>query len=78
MTSKTVTIPNVRLSLDDLIRAIRQLEPEARAQVAQALIQDDLDRRFADLIRRLADKDPVELTPTEINAEILAVRREHC
>lgn len=78
MTSKTVTIPNVRLSLDDLIRAIRQLEPEARAQVAQALIQDDLDRRFADLIRRLADKDPVELTPTEINAEILAVRQEHC
>lgn len=78
MTSKTVTIPNVRLSLDDLIRAIRQLEPEARAQVAQALIQDDLDRRFADLIRRLADKHPVELTLTEINAEILAVRQEHC
>mgnify|MGYP000859613395 FL=1 len=77
MTATTVTIPNVHLSLDDLIRAVRQLEPEARAQVARALIQDDLDRRLADLIKRLADKQPpVEVTVAEINAEISAVRKQ--
>jgi len=71
----TVTIPNVHLSLDDLIQAVRHLEPEARAQVAAALIQDDLDRRLADLIQRLARKEPpTDITMADINAEIRSVR----
>lgn len=75
MTSTTVTIPNVHLSLDDLIRAVRQLEPEARAQVAEALLQDDLDRRLAELIMRLARKEPpADITMADINAEVRSVR----
>jgi hypothetical protein len=71
----TVTIPNVHLSLDDLIRAVRQLEPDARAQLARALVQDDMDRRFVHLLERLAAKQPpTDLTPSVIDAEIRAVR----
>ncbi|MBX7250347.1 MAG: hypothetical protein K1X50_00095 [Candidatus Promineofilum sp.] len=75
MTTTTVTIPNVHLSLDDLIQAVRQLEPDARAQVAEALLQDDLDRRFVELIKRLAGKEPpADITMADINAEIRSVR----
>lgn len=75
MTTTTVIIPNVHLSLDDLIRAVRQLEPEARAQVAEALLQDDLDRRLAGLIARLARKElPSDITMAHINAEVRSVR----
>ncbi len=71
----TVTIPNVHLSLDDLIRAVRQLEPDARAQLARALVQDDMDRRFARLLERLAAKQPVtDISSSDIDAEIRAVR----
>lgn len=75
MTTTTVTIPNVHLSLDDLILALRQLEPEARVQVAEALLQDDLDRRLAELIMRLVRKEPsAEISMADINAEVRFVR----
>lgn len=71
----TVTIPNVHLSLDDLIRAVRQLEPDARAQLARALVQDDMDKRFARLLERLAAKQlATDISPSDIDAEIRAVR----
>jgi hypothetical protein len=77
MTTTTVTIPNVHLSLDDLIWAVRQLEPEARAQVAKALVQDDLDRRLARLIERLAVRQVMpDFTFTDIDTEIRAVRKQ--
>lgn len=75
MASKTITIPNVELTLDQLIGAVRQLEPEARSKVAQALLDEEMDERFAHLIRRLANKTPVtDITEVEINAEVRAVR----
>lgn len=71
----TVTVPNVNLTLDDLIRAVRLLEPDARAQIARVLVQDDLDRRLAQLIQRLADKEsPSDISQIDINAEIRSVR----
>ena len=36
----TITIPNVQLTLDQLIAVIRQLEPDAQRQIAR-LFQDD-------------------------------------
>lgn len=75
MAMTTVTIPNVKLTLDDLIRAVRQLEPEARAQVARVLAQDEMDRRLTLLIQRLAEKvPPATISPTDIDAEIRSVR----
>jgi hypothetical protein len=75
MTTITVTVPNVNLTLDDLIRAVRLLEPDARAQIARALVQDDLDRRLAQLIQRLAAKEPPsDISPADIDAEIRSFR----
>lgn len=75
MATTTVTIPNVHLSLDDLIQAVRQLEPEARAQVAEALLQDDVDRRLMELIKRLAEKEPpTDITMADINTEVRSIR----
>lgn len=75
MLTQTVTIPHVQLTLEQLIMAVRQLEPEARAQVAQALLVDEMDERFQHLIERLAHKPAINsLTDADINAEIRAVR----
>jgi hypothetical protein len=76
-TSSTITIPNVQLTLDELIGVVRQLDAESRTKVAQALIADDMDTKFAQLIQRLAEKEPVvDISDAEINAEINAVRRQ--
>ena len=71
----TVTIPNVELTLDQLVAAIRQLEPEARSELAKALMETELDSRVAELISSLASKYPVnDITDAEIVAEVNAVR----
>lgn len=77
MPTTIVTIPNIQLTLDQLIAAVRQLEPNARSEVAQALLTEDMDERFAQLIGRLADKPPAtDITDADINAEIRAVRQK--
>lgn len=75
MLTRTVVIPNVQLTLEQLIGAIRQLDPDARSKIAQALLDGEMDERFEKLVKRLADKPPVtEITDDEINAEVRAVR----
>jgi hypothetical protein len=77
MLTQTITIPYVQLTLEQLIIAVRQLEPEARAQVAQALLADNdaMDARFQQLIERLSAKPAVtHITDADIDAEIRAVR----
>ena len=73
----TVTIPEVQLSLDQLVAAIRQLEPSARSEVAKALMETELDARMAELIQSLASRSPVDdISDEEIAAEVDAVREE--
>jgi hypothetical protein len=75
MSTKTVTVPNVQLTLEQLIIAVRQLEPDARSELAQALLADEMDERFAQLIKRLANKPPAtDISDEAINAEVRAVR----
>jgi hypothetical protein len=70
-----VTIPNVSLTLDQLLVAVRQLDESARVQVAKALLETDLDAKLLALIRRLAErKPPEEISDALINAEIRATR----
>ena len=77
MTTQTVLIPNVQLSLDQLIKVVRQLEPDARSKVAEALLTDAMDERLAALINRLANKTPsIIISDEEIDAEIQAVRNQ--
>ena len=77
MTTSTVTVPyNVQLTVDQLVVAVRQLEPEGRAKIAQALLAKDMDERLSKLIQRLAKKPPVtDISDEEINEEVRAVRR---
>ncbi len=76
--STTITIPNVQLTIDQLVAVVRHLEPHERAKVAQALLADEMDVRLAQLIKRLANKIPVtDITDEDINAEVTAVRRQN-
>jgi hypothetical protein len=77
MTTSTVTVPyNVHLTVDQLVVAVRQLEPEGRAKIAQALLSKDMDERLSKLIQRLAKKPPVtDISDEDINEEVRAVRR---
>ena len=72
----TVTIPKVELSVDQLVAAVRQLEPRARLEIARALVETELDVRMAELIHRLASR-PVadDISDADIVAEVNAVRR---
>ncbi|HLF00920.1 MAG TPA: hypothetical protein VI547_03020 [Anaerolineales bacterium] len=76
-TQPTVTIPNVSLTLDQLLTAIRQLDEPARIQVARILLETDLDAKMMALIRRLAERKPVtQISDAMIVAEVRAVREQ--
>lgn len=78
MTSTTtVTIPQVELTLDQLVEAIRRVEPNARSEIAKAMVDTELDTRMAELISRLANRPPADdIADTEIVAEVNAVRQQ--
>jgi len=74
---KTVTIPEVEITLDQLVMAVRQLEPAARSQLAKALVETEMDARMVELIESLANRPAADdVTDDEIRDEIHAVR-EH-
>ena len=75
--TKTITIPEVELSLDQLLTAIRQLEPAARSEIAKALMDVELDARMAELIKSLTSRPAVDdVTDADIVTEINAVREQ--
>lgn len=74
MVTGMVSIP---ITLEQLITAVQQLQPDERAQVARALIQLDLRADLATLIQELYAKPPVdEITDNDIIAEIKVVRQQ--
>lgn len=77
--AETVTIPNVQLSLEQLVSVIPQLGPEARAELAKALLETELDDRMAELMHRLAHRPAADdISDADIVAEVNAVREpEH-
>jgi len=73
--SSEITIPNVRLGLEDLLTVIQSLDEPSRARVAQALAEVEMDARFKDLIEQLAARASAEdLTDADIDREVQAVR----
>jgi len=52
--SSEITIPNVRLDLEDLLVVIRSLDGPARARMAHTLAEAEMDAGFKDLITQLA------------------------
>jgi sulfite reductase alpha subunit-like flavoprotein len=74
--SSTVTIPNVTLTLDQLLTAVRQLDEPARKQVAQVLVETQMDAKLSRLIQQLAQRPSADdLSDAAIQAEIEIVRR---
>jgi hypothetical protein len=68
--TKTVTIPEVELTLDQLVTAIRQLEPDARSEIAKALMETELDARLTELIKSLASRPAADdVTDAGIGAD---------
>jgi hypothetical protein len=69
-----VSIP---ITLEQLIAAVQQLQPDERAQVARALIQVDLRSDLKALIQELYAQPPADdITDNDIMAEIKAVRQQ--
>jgi len=74
---RTVTIPEVELSLDQLVTAIRQLEPAARSEIAKALMETELDARMAELLKSLTSRPAADdVTDADIVSEVNAVREQ--
>lgn len=73
--SSEITIPNVRLGLEELLAVVQSLDEPSRARVAQALLEVEMDARFKDLIRQLAARAPADdITDADIDREVQAVR----
>jgi hypothetical protein len=73
--SEEITIPNVRLGLEELLAVIQSLDGPSRVRVAQALTEVEMDARFKELIEQLATRAPAEsLTDADIDREVRAVR----
>ena len=74
---RVVRISEVELTLDQLVRAIRQLDPAARSEIAKALLETELDSELASLIGSLNRREPAEdITDADIVAEVKAVRKQ--
>lgn len=68
---------SVPITLDQIIQAVRQLESEERAQVANALIELDLRSDLTALLEELyAQPSEDDITDDTIMAEIKAVRQQ--
>lgn len=69
-----ITLP---ITLEQLITTINQLQPSDRKQVAQALIQLELQSDLKYSIEKLYSQNPVdEITDSDIMNEIKAVRQQ--
>jgi hypothetical protein len=78
MSTATVTIPNIKveLTVEQLIAAVCQLEPDERARLAKALAETEMDIELARLIAELYKQPPIDdISDDEIEAEIRAVRQ---
>lgn len=76
-TTITVTVPNVALTLDQLLGAIRQLDDLARVRVAETLLETEMDAKLTALLQRLTERQPATIADADIHAEIRAVRLGH-
>ena len=70
-----ITLPQAKISLDDLLSVIRQLDALGRAKIARVLLETQMDDEMGQLLEDLsqAPSHP-EVSDAEIQAEVLAVR----
>lgn len=67
----------VPITLEQLITAVQQLQPDEREQLANVLVQTGLRADLAALIQELYAQPPVDdISESDIMAEIQAVRQQ--
>ncbi|MBW4514816.1 MAG: hypothetical protein KME11_06275 [Timaviella obliquedivisa GSE-PSE-MK23-08B] len=68
---------SISISLEQLIAAVQQLQPDEQVQVARVLVQAGLRSDLTALIQELYNQSPVDdITDDDIMAEIKAVRQQ--
>ena len=73
--STVIRIPEVKLTVDQLLNAVRQLDDASRVQLARVLMETEMDAKLASLIEKLAKTTPADdVSDEDIEAEIKAVR----
>lgn len=66
---------SVPITIEQLILAVQNLQPEDRVRIAQALVQSELSSDLTALIQELYADDPADdVSDEEILSEIKAVR----
>ena len=74
MTPDMIAIP---ITLEQLITAVQQLQPDEREQLASVLVQTGLRADLAALIQELYAQPPVDdISESDIMAEIQTVRQQ--
>ncbi|MEL6350678.1 MAG: hypothetical protein AAFR58_02835 [Cyanobacteria bacterium J06627_28] len=67
---------SVPITLEQLIQAVKKLQPEEREQVARALVQSELTSDLADLLQSLYSQSPADdISDADIMTEVRAVRQ---
>ncbi len=75
MSSVQITVPEVTLTLDQLLAAIRQLDDDALDEVTRTIWAIHHDARLSTLMHRLSQRHlDDDLSDAEIAAEVRAVR----
>ncbi len=65
----------MKMSLDQLLAVIRQLDEAGRALIARALLESRMDDELGDLLHELAATPPADdVTDADIQTEVRAVR----
>ncbi len=74
--STLITIPEVKLSVDQLFKVVRQLDDSSRIELARILMETEMDAKLSKLIENLAKSPPAtDIGDEDIETEIKAVRR---
>lgn len=74
--STDITIPEVKLTVDQLLKVVRQLDDASRIQLARVLMETEMDANLASLIEKLAKATPADdVSDEDIETEIKAVRK---
>lgn len=73
--STVITIPEVKLTVGQLLKVVRQLDDASRSQLARVLMETEMDAKLASLIEKLAKTTAADdVSDEDIEAEIKAVR----
>lgn len=68
---------SIPITLEQLIVAVKQLPPQERVQVAQALLETELKTDLKSLLQEFYAQPPIEdVSDADILAEVNAVRQQ--